>query len=109
MLLLSGALAGLATALIGCFFAKWLVERMRPMLDEQVDQLVAAFQEEIPMAGMFLKGKMLEKLRGKADQKLAGLFPKVKNKINSLWIGVAGAFIGLFVGFLLELVIFYFR
>lgn len=52
------------------------------LLEEELDQLVLTFQQEIPMAATFLKGSLLEKLKDKARMRLMGLFPKIKKRIN---------------------------
>lgn len=70
-------------------------------LEEQLDQLVLAFQQQIPMAGMFLKGKLLEKLRNQAKTEMIQSFPKMVTKvINKIKIKMIlfGFLFGLLIG-----------
>lgn len=53
------------------------------LLNEELDQLILTFQQEIPMASTFLKGALLERLKMRAHARLMGLFPKIKNRINN--------------------------
>lgn len=52
------------------------------LLNEELDQLILTFQQEIPMASTFLKGSLLDRLKSKARSRLMGLFPKIKNRFN---------------------------
>lgn len=52
------------------------------LLNEELDQLILTFQQEIPMASTFLKGALLDRLKMKAKSRLMGLFPKIKNRFN---------------------------
>ncbi len=91
-LLLLGIFIGALSAYIPIFIAsKRLPQAVDHMLsekeaelllDEELDQLILTFQQEIPMASTFLKGALLDRLKLRARGRLMGLFPKVKNRIN---------------------------
>jgi len=93
-----------------------LSEASENLIDERLDRLVEVFKEEIPMASMFLKGSLVEKLKKPAKKELLEALPELKNKMFSpsvikklrgyLFLATAlGGAIGLIIG-ILELAIF---
>jgi hypothetical protein len=83
-----GALAAYIPIILGCRRLPNAVDQMiseneaESLLDEELDQLILTFQQEIPMASTFLKGSLLDRLKMKARTRLMGLFPKIKNRFN---------------------------
>lgn len=103
--LLPALLTGVFVGIMGLFLAQILLNRrnLKPLLDQQLDELVETFQKEIPMASMFLKGKMVDTLKGRAEDKILGGLPGAKRtlfkKYGLLWM-VSAALIGLIMGLL---------
>lgn len=83
-----GALAAYLPIYFGCKRLPNAVDHMiteseaEALLDEELDQLILTFQQEIPMASTFLKGALLDRLKLRARARLMGLFPKIKNRFN---------------------------
>lgn len=86
---LIGALSAYIPIYVGCKRLPRAVDQMiteneaETLLDEELDQLILTFQQEIPMASTFLKGALLDRLKARARTRLMGLFPKIKNRINT--------------------------
>ena len=53
------------------------------LIEEKVDEVIGALKAEIPMADMFLRGSLDDKLRKKAKGLLANLLPALVKKSGS--------------------------
>ncbi|MEC7838531.1 MAG: hypothetical protein VX777_00675 [Chlamydiota bacterium] len=51
------------------------------LLDQKLDDLVLVFKRQIPMAGTFLVGGLVEKLKKSAKAEILKMVPEIKNRL----------------------------
>jgi uncharacterized membrane protein YheB (UPF0754 family) len=61
-----------------------LGEDLGKMVDVRMDRFVEGVKESIPMAGMFLKGSLLDGLKEKARNEFSLLLPEIKEKVGKI-------------------------
>lgn len=55
---------------------------LHQFLDQRLDEFVVIIQQQIPMAGAFLKGTLLEKLKSLGNQEIQKMLPELKKNIG---------------------------
>jgi uncharacterized membrane protein YheB (UPF0754 family) len=61
-----------------------LGEDLGVMVDKRMDHFIEGVKQAIPMAGMFLKGALLDDLKVKARAEFRHLIPEIKEKIGGV-------------------------
>jgi hypothetical protein len=59
-----------------------LEEEIEWFLEKQVDDFVVLIKRQIPMAGSFLQGSLLERLKGMAREEIGKMLPPLKERVE---------------------------
>lgn len=54
-------------------------EKFSRLIDQSIERVLERFKKEIPMAGVFLKGELAEKLKKSAKEELSPLWNEVQD------------------------------